>query len=272
MAFSVKLQLFLITHLLFLEAGCISNPQKENKSDAKLIKETQPTSHNFQKRKVPVLCYHALRNIRVNDTPNQKTYSVSPDNFALQIKALADNGYVSITPGQLLDNWTKGTPLPKKPIIITFDDGRKEQYSIGAKILDQYHFKGVFFIMTVTIGKPRYLNREEIKSLSDEGHIIGCHTWDHHKVTDYKKEDWKPQLVNSRTTLQNITGRAVTSFAYPYGVWTHATADSLKNNGYSNAFIVYGNQDQTQALYTIRRIIVPNTARVKDFLHMIETY
>jgi peptidoglycan/xylan/chitin deacetylase (PgdA/CDA1 family) len=165
---------------------------------------------------------------------------------------------------------TKGKPLPDKPIMITFDDGRKEQYSIGAKILERYHFKGVFFIMTVSIGKPRYMNRDDIKTLSENGHIIGCHTWDHHKVTDYKKEDWQLQLSYPKTILEKITLTPVTCFAYPYGVWNAAATDSLKTRGYTTAFIVYGEQDPDIPLYTLTRTIVKNTAIIKDFLNTIE--
>jgi peptidoglycan/xylan/chitin deacetylase (PgdA/CDA1 family) len=270
MTFPLKYPLFLLSTFLLLGTGCISNTQKEKKTISEVTHANKSPTLKKNRKPVPILCYHAIRNIHKDDTANQKTYSVSPANFTAQIKALADNGFTSITPDQLKDYWTKGTALPDKPIMITFDDGRKEQYSIGAKILERYHFSGVFFIMTVTIGKPRYMSRSDIKTLSDNGHVIGCHTWDHHKVTDYKKEDWKIQLYNSKKRLEKITLRPVTCFAYPYGVWTPPTADSLKANGYTTAFIVYGKQDLNKPLYTVTRTIVKNTAISKNFLNAIE--
>lgn len=265
---------FIIGLAMVLLTSCFSEQAKEKKSsftpnEKVPVKEKHIAPH-FTGKKVPVLCYHAIREIQKGDSPNQKTYSVSPGNFAAQIKALADNGYTTITPDDLKDFMTTQKPLPAKPVMITFDDGRNEQYSIGAGILEKYHFKGVFFIMTVTLGKQNYMSPNQIKTLSDRGHIIGSHTWDHHKVTDYDKEDWKLQISKPKKQLEKITQKPVTCFSYPYGVWNNAAADSLKANGFTTAFIFYGKQDPAQPLYTIERINVTNTSTIDHFLKTIE--
>ena len=254
--------------ILWLTLSCFSNSEKDRNSekDKVFLKKNYSKTDPYSFRPIPVLCYHAIKETQKNDTPDQKAYSVSPSNFSAQIKALADKGYKTITPDQLKTLWTTNQALPDKPILITFDDGRKEQFSIAAEILEKYNFKGVFFIMTVTIGKEHYMNQSEIKELSDRGHIIGCHTWDHHKVTDYKKDDWKLQLAKPKKTLEKITGKPVTSFAYPYGIWNPAAADSLKNNGFSTAFIIFGKQNNTFPLYTIPRIVVKNSSSIPDFV------
>jgi peptidoglycan/xylan/chitin deacetylase (PgdA/CDA1 family) len=60
--------------------------------------------------------------------------------------------------------------------MITFDDTRGEQFSIGANEMDKYGFKGVFFVMTVSINRPNYLTKDQIKKLSNTGHVIAAHT------------------------------------------------------------------------------------------------
>jgi peptidoglycan/xylan/chitin deacetylase (PgdA/CDA1 family) len=261
--------------LLFF-VGCSSGPEKETKitqndtTKTSLTKKRKTPSKIFNGNKIPVLCYHAIRNIEKDDSANQKTYSVSPTNFASQIRALATNGYTTITPDQLKAYYSEQNPLPQKPILITFDDGRKEHYSIAAGILDQYHFKGVFFIMTVAMGKPNYMNQFEIKTLSESGHTIGCHTWDHHKVTGYDHEDWQKQLFKPKKKLESITHKPVTSFAYPYGVWNLTSANSVKKQGFTTAFIVYGKADNRLPLFTLQRIIVKNSGTTGDFLKQIE--
>ena len=261
---------------LVLLVGCFSHIEKEEKigkTDSKKViplKDKHTVTKKFTGKHVPILCYHALRDTNKDDSDNEKTYSVSPANFTSQIKALADNGYKSITPAELENYWINHTPLPEKPIMITFDDGRAEQYSIGAETLEKYHFKGVFFIMTVTIGKQNYMNQTEIKSLSDRGHIIGCHTWDHHKVTDYKKDDWQLQLSKPKQQLEKITQKPVTYFAYPFGVFNRATADSVKRHGYTSAYTVYGKADNRLPLFTLPRIIAKNSGTTDDFLKGIE--
>ena len=63
----------------------------------------------------------------------------------------------------------------------------------------------------------------------------------------------------------NLTNR-LTSFAYPYGVWNRTAADSIKNNRFTIAFIVYGKSDASVPLYTLKRIVVKNSWSTKDFL------
>ena len=270
---SLKSSLLWTSLMLVTVAGCFSNAEKEKKgkpttsTQATAVKETHSA---LTTKPIPVLCYHAIQNTEKDDSANKKTYSVSPVNFASQIKALADNGYTSITPNELKDFYTNHITLPEKPVLITFDDGLKEQYSIGARVLEKYNFKGVFFIMTVTIDKQNYMSQSEIKALSDKGHIIGCHTWDHHRITDYKKDDWTIQLSKPKQQLEKITQKPVTSFAYPYGVWNHAAVDSVKKRGYATAYIVYGKSDASVPLYTIKRIIVTNSGGIKQFLNLLE--
>lgn len=127
------------------------------------------------RKQVPVLCYHHLKNKRPGD------YVVTPANFAAQIKALADSGFETILPDQLYNYLTTGVPLPDKPVMLTFDDTDLEQFTIGDAEMSKHNFKGVFFIMNIAIGHPRYISKEQIKQLSDRGnsikHIHGIIAW-----------------------------------------------------------------------------------------------
>jgi peptidoglycan/xylan/chitin deacetylase (PgdA/CDA1 family) len=148
-----------------------------------------------------------------------KVYTVKPTDFAAQMKALSEAGYHTILPAQLYDYLLHDGPLPSKPIMITFDDTRGEQYTIGAAEMEKHGFKGVFFVMTVSINRPNYLTKEQIAALSDTGNVIAAHTWDHHRVTKYTGDDWNTQLIKPKAKLEEITGRPVTYFAYPFGLW-----------------------------------------------------
>lgn len=127
---------------------------------------------NYQ---VPVLCYH---NVTKNEDKKGALW-ISEKQLNAQFKALHDSGYHTILPEQLYQYLTKQAPLPSKPIILTFDDTHEEHFSIVANVLNKYGYKGVFFIMTICIGKKRYLTSQQIKALSDNGHVIACHTYDH---------------------------------------------------------------------------------------------
>mgnify|MGYP003414333772 FL=1 len=223
------------------------------------------------KKEVPVLCYHHIRNVRAGESESMKSYSVSPEAFAAQMKALHDSGYQTILPDQLYNYLLYDGALPAKPVMISFDDTDEEQYRIGAAIMNQYDFKGVYFIMTISMNRPRYMSKTEIKNLSDSGHVIAGHTWDHHMVTKYTGADWDSQLVKPQVQLKAITGKQVEYFAYPFGLWNAAAIPELKSRGYKLAFILSTKRDDTEPLYTIRRMIVPGTWSTAGMMKAMKT-
>jgi peptidoglycan/xylan/chitin deacetylase (PgdA/CDA1 family) len=213
----------------------------------------------LERTQVPILCYHDIKEWRPNEKTSMKVYLVPVQRFKDQIKLLADSGYHSITPDQYYNYLAHGTPLPEKPVMFTFDDTDAEQYSIGAAELNKYGFKGVFFIMTISIGRPNYMSKEEIKALADSGHIIAAHTWDHHNVRQYKDEDWEKQLAQPKQKLEEITGKPVEYFAYPFGAWNKEAIPHIKKAGYKAAFQLTAKRDSAEPLYTIRRMLASGT-------------
>ncbi len=206
---------------------------------------------------VPILCYHQIRDFRATDGKIGKDYIVPVANFRAQMKMLADSGYHSILPDQLYDYLTAGKSLPAKPIMITFDDTRLDQYTVGLPELNKYGFKGVFFIMTVSLDRPGYMSKDEVKQLSDQGHVIGSHTWDHHSVKKYTGDDWTIQVEKPSRQLEAITGKPVQYFAYPFGLWNKDAIKGLKQYHFKSVFQLSDPRDKEDPLYCIRRIIIP---------------
>lgn len=214
----------------------------------------------MQKKQVPVLCYHDLKDWKANERQSMKEYIVPVAAFKEQMQSLKDSGYQTITPDDYYSYLTRGTALPEKPIILSFDDGDLEQFTVGAPELNKHGFKGVFFVMTIVIGKKNYMSSDQLKELSDNGHIIGSHTWDHHNVKGYTTEDYNVQFAGSKQKLESITGKPVEHFAFPFGVWNEAALPALQERGYKSAFqLSASKRDSTLPLYTLRRMIVPGT-------------
>ncbi|WP_276481125.1 polysaccharide deacetylase family protein [Paraflavitalea pollutisoli] len=209
------------------------------------------------KKEVPILCYHQIRDWRPTDSKTAQNYIVPVENFRNQIKALADSGYHTILPDQLYAYLTTGAALPSKPIMLTFDDTDLDQYTVALPEMNKYGFKGVFFVMTVSIGRPNYMTKAQIKDLADKGHSIGSHTWDHHNVKQYQGQDWVTQIEKPSKTLETITGKPINYFAYPFGLWNPQAIPHLKEKGMIAAFQLAGKRDPQDPLHTIRRIIVP---------------
>lgn len=271
---------FIVIVFAFFFASCNNQSSAgKPKEESKNVSQTTTTSVQpatiadaktiMERKQVPVLCYHHIRDIQMVSKAN-KGYEVTAAEFRQQMKTLADSGYHTITPDQYYNYLITGAALPPKPFILSFDDTDEEQFSIGKPEMDKYGFKGLFFIMTISIGRPHYMTKEQIKQLSDEGNVIACHTWDHHRVDRYiagdrfvlegnrqkKVNDWNDQLDKPRKTLEDITGKKIEYFAYPYGIWSKAAFPEFQKRGYKLAFQLSEKRDSLQPLYTVRRMIV----------------
>lgn len=211
------------------------------------------------RKQVPVLCYHHIHDFTGREKPVTKDYIVPPANFKEQLKSLADSGYHAILPDQYNNYLLYGTPLPAKPFMLTFDDTDEEQYSVAWNEMQKYGFKGVFFIMTISMNRPRYMTKEQIKELSDKGNVIACHTWDHHNVKKYTGADWDIQLTKPKAALEAITGKPVDYFAYPFGLWNAAAFPELKKCGFKAAYQLSDARDKTDPVFALRRMLVPGT-------------
>ena len=156
--------------------------------------------------------------------------------------------------------------------MITFDDTDEDQFTVGNSTLKKYGFKGVYFIMTVSIGRKgriNYMTKEQIKQLADEGNTIASHTYDHKNFAHFTDEDWKTQIDEPTKKLEQITGKKVEYFAYPYGVFKAENLPKLKEHGFKAAFILSTERDENYPLYTIRRIIDPGRYTAKNLYYSI---
>ncbi len=273
----MKLQLIsFLTTALFLFSNCTNNNAKSKNSTVKTdsvkpetVNSTQnPTENPNQKiadaatilarKQVPILCYHQIRNWTSSDSKSGKDYITPVETFKQHIKMLADSGYHTILPNQLYNYLAYGVKLPTKPVMITFDDTDLDQYTVGASTLKKYGYKGVYFIMTVSIGKRgrfKYMDKTQIKELSDLGNTIGSHTYDHQNVKKYQGDDWVKQIEKPTKTLVDITGKKINHFAYPFGLWNPQAIPELKKRGFISAYILATKRDSINPLFTIRRII-----------------
>lgn len=278
----MKKTIFLAVLGLLLTLSCEQKKETsiENKTDAPKVVASQKKAEKLvmadaaailARKEVPILCYHNIKDFSASAGEMTKTYTVKPANFAEQMKALSDAGYHSILPNQLYDYLVYNKPLPAKPVMITFDDTRGEQYSIGSSEMKKYNFKGVFFVMTVSINRPNYLSKEEIKNLSDSGNSIAAHTWDHHMVTKYAGEDWNTQLVKPKAKLEEIIGKPIPYFAYPFGLWNKEAIPEIKKSGYQMAFILSTKRDSIDPLFTIRRMIVSGNWSTERMMKSMES-
>jgi peptidoglycan/xylan/chitin deacetylase (PgdA/CDA1 family) len=263
-----KLFLPLVVFLFTCSIACNPSPAttKETPKDS-TVSDNAPAKASGPKvmadaatiiarKEVPILCYHQIRDWVGSDSKGARDYIRPVDAFKADLKLLADSGYHTVLPDQLYDYLAYGTPLPPKPVMLSFDDTDDDQFTIAAPEMKKYGFKGVFFIMTVSINRPKYMTKEQIRQLTDEGHVVTSHTWDHHSVKGYKTEqDWLTQIEKPKKTIEDLTGKKAIDFAYPFGLWNREAIPELKKRGVRSAYILSTKRDPDDPLYTIRRII-----------------
>src|SRR5579871_6757658 len=115
------------------------------------VGKVPPPAVILGRKEVPILCYHQIRDWKATDSKVSKDYIMPPADLKAELKMLADSGYHTILPDQLYAYLTKGEALPSKPIMLTFDDTDEDQYTVAWPEMKKYGFKGVFFIMTVSL-------------------------------------------------------------------------------------------------------------------------
>lgn len=239
------------------------------------------------RKQVPVVCYHQIRDWKPTDSKGAKDYIVQIAAFKEHIKMLADSGYHTILPDQLYAYLTTGAALPKKPIMLTFDDTDLDQFTIANPTLKKYGFKAVYFVMTVSLGRPHYMTADMVKKLSDEGNVIGSHTWDHHRVDKYSHhselkiigkngkvttrpvDDWVTQIDKPTKKLEEITGKKIDYFAYPFGIWKKPVLPEFQKKGFKMAFQLADKRDPDYPLMTVRRILDSGYWSTKTFSNSV---
>lgn len=132
--------------------------------------------------------------------------------------------------------------LSDKPgIMITFDDGKKSNYSVARHLLNEYGFTGYFFISPDLVGNENYMNWEEIIQLRSEGHIIGSHTCTHHRFVNSDTNDVVTyEIYESKKKIQGRIDIPVDIFCWCGGEEDHYTRDAaraIKEAGYKYSFM-----------------------------------
>jgi peptidoglycan/xylan/chitin deacetylase (PgdA/CDA1 family) len=209
--------------------------------------------------RVPILVYHSVRPSFIGQTRIQRELDVEPAVFDKELSHLEERGYTVITLDALVDNLTKGTLLPSKPVVLTFDDGWGDQYENALPLLEKHRIKATFFVYTNALGHKHFMTWEQIKDLDARGMTIGAHTKTHPylpKIVDPAR--LRDEIIGSKKALEQRLGKEVRLFAYPFGHYNEQIISIVKEVGFAAARSTYVGAVHTKGdLYTLRAIEVP---------------
>ena len=216
--------------------------------------------------KILVLNYHQVQN-------SHTSLAVSISDFDAQMHYLSSHGYVTITPDELYSGLNGELELPKKPVLITFDDGYADNYTNAFPILKYYGMKATIFIIPAFVGVySNYLTWDEILEMQDGGINFESHTMHHYKLEELPDDEIRSELLNSKQILEENLGHPVEFLAYPTGTYNLHIAGIAKEVGYKGAYTIkYGQVDLGSNFYALERVPIFNSAghTMKDFYERI---
>ncbi len=205
---------------------------------------------------VPIIMYHHFDTVIANDMV------VSPEKFDIHMAALKSAGYNAITFDMLIDYVENGTPLPKKPICITMDDGYLSNYEKAYPILQKYHMKATIFINGKTVGRPAQnehgalpkITWEQAREMTESGLVsIHYHTYDMHQWAPFEDgtkpirenmlpfegesfDEYTKAIKNDVEIFNTMFAKELsyTSYicAYPGGKYNQTTEEILQSLGF----------------------------------------
>ncbi len=224
--------------------------------------------------RVPILLYHHIQEVSGHAKGALCRWSLSPQKFANQMDWIAEEGFAVITMAQLNDHLRHNTPLPAHPIILTFDDGWKDHYSVVMPILAKHHFSATFFITTDSVGHTDFVTWDELKKMAQAGMDIQAHSLTHPKLNQLTEQQAYREISESKKVLESHLGKRVFIFAYPFGRYTQKIIELVKSAGYESATVVSGNNIgylyRADRSYTLSRIAVEGDATLQGLSQSIK--
>ncbi|MEI4271345.1 polysaccharide deacetylase family protein [Klenkia sp. LSe6-5] len=213
----------------------------------------------YARSTVPALCFHQIREHTADDGEYARSITTPPAVLTAQLQALADGGRTPVSASAVVDHLEFGTPLPERPVLLSFDDGSATHHDVALPALQAFGFPAIFFPMTVVLDKAGWLSADQLRALDAAGMEIGAHTWDHQRLDRLPADQWATQLAGPKATLESILGRPVPFMAYPYGAWDPEAAAQVAAAGFRAAWQLSDDTDPTTPLLTVRRLMPPPT-------------
>jgi len=225
---------------------------------------------------IKVLMYHRIVD---DETLCQAHWTcLHVNDFKKHLEVLDHYGFTTITFEDYRLFQAGEINLPKKPIIITFDDGYRDTYEHALPVLRQFGMTAVVFVLgdrNITsnvwdcvngVPPAPLLNPEQIIELHEMGFEIGAHSLRHSKLTHLCLEEAWEEITRSRMLLEILLNAPVRTFSYPYGLVDSKVKKLVADAGYTHACSVFsGPPTFTGDNFEIRRIAVPSNLGAVNF-------
>lgn len=222
---------------------------------------------------VPILMYHYVEPLPPGADVYRRDLTVTPEDFEAQLQYLAAAGYHTITLTDLHRHLSEGRPLPENPIILTFDDGYRDAYTVVFPLLQRYGFVGTFFVLATPahFEAPDYLTWAMMEEMAQAGMEIQGHGRDHVDLRGRSYDYLVYQLLGVKEAVEHHTGEPVVFFCYPSGQYDTHVITVLESAGYWGAVTTeHGRIHTLEDIYTLDRIRIRGTNSLETFIEKVE--
>lgn len=212
---------------------------------------------------VPIVVYHIVRPPYPDDSPAVRALAQTPEIFGAQLAYLANAGYHVVSFAALESHIASSTPLPSRPIVISFDDGWRDQFEYAFPILKEHGDTATFFVFTNAIDRPGFLSWDNLREMQHAGMTIASHSRSHPfllKISD--PAALREEIAGSKRLLEERLGASVTEFAYPFGQYDATTTALVREAGYRAArgdYVKKGEMQSPAELYTLGALNAPTS-------------
>jgi peptidoglycan/xylan/chitin deacetylase (PgdA/CDA1 family)/GT2 family glycosyltransferase len=205
-------------------------------------------------RPLRVLAYHAIKDLV--GAPVVESYGVPPDLFRRQLDALQWAGFQFVSGDEFLHFLHSGGGLPRRPLLLTFDDGYAELLDVVLPLLTERNIRAVVFAVSgrlggtnewdEAIGGPRLqlLDIDGLKQLAQAGVEIGGHSRTHRPLTRVPDEELLEEIAGSVEDLEAAGLNRPRLFAYPQGEQDRRVQQATRQAGLQAAFTVIAARTQ----------------------------
>jgi peptidoglycan/xylan/chitin deacetylase (PgdA/CDA1 family) len=186
---------------------------------------------------IPIIMYHYVEYIKDPKDINRIKLTISPTTFESQLNFLRQFGYQTYFARDIPDIiGGKIVYDPSRSIVLTFDDGYDDFYTVVYPLLKKYRIRATVYVITDFVGRKGFLTNKQIVEMSKSNLIeIGAHTLDHLCLKSIDPKSAEKQIIGSKAYLEKLIGMDVVSFAYPYGAFNVKTIETVKKSGFTSA-------------------------------------
>lgn len=224
-----------------------------------------PGTPRLPQDRAAILMYHSV------SANTDYFMNVLPNDFEKQMAYLAEKGIRVVRLRELVELLTTRKPLGGV-VVITFDDGYKDNCTTAFPVLQKYNFPATIFVTTGMIGKidKRNLERlsvDEMKKMEESGLVdIEPHTKTHPKLATLFATAAEQEIQGSKRAIEEMLGKTANFFAYPYGNFNEETKCLVQNAGFVAALgVEEGTVKEDSDLFALPRNSIDGSTTIAQF-------